>query len=199
MTKSKKPITHEWERYRSWGAYRRALENERKSELPWFSFNVYDALESCRKKVPGIPEHPVALFFSPSRTLANIDTRPDSCRILMHSLLNRADVPREVIEYILLHELVHLVVPPREIEGKLKSHPQEFWELANGISGQGDIVWGWIWLATMGISKGDEEHECIFIKPSWKRGTAGRYPTLDNVREWFSLGNKPEESVTELI
>ena len=194
-----KPIKNEWERYRSIPAFLRALEDEQKSELPWFSFNVYDLLESCRKRIPGLPEHQVALYFSPSRMIACINTTPGSCRIRMHSVLNRPDVPREVIEYILLHELVHLVVPPRAIDGKMKVHPPEFWEFAQSVSGSGQIIWSWIWLVIMDFAQKDEEREGIYIDKTWKKKTKHPYPTLDFIRECFDYDNMPEEKVMELI
>lgn len=65
--------------YSSPKAYRRALEHEARTELPWLTFKVYELLASCRKRVPSLPEQPVKLFFAPSRILATIDIRPMPC------------------------------------------------------------------------------------------------------------------------
>jgi hypothetical protein len=52
-------------------------------------------------------------------------------------VLNHPQTPRSVVEFILCHEMLHLVLPPRDVSGHLKTHPPEFWEAENRVEADG--------------------------------------------------------------
>jgi hypothetical protein len=62
------------------------------------------------------------------------DTQTAPSLICLHEMLNSPDVPHQVFRHILIHELIHLIVAAREIDGKMTSHLLEFWELEKDFS-----------------------------------------------------------------
>jgi hypothetical protein len=48
--------------------------------------------------------------------------------------------PLPVFKHILIHEHIHMVVPPREVVGKLRNHLPEFWEMEADSSAHVDRV-----------------------------------------------------------
>lgn len=90
----------------------------------------------------------VEVFFGASKTLAwiRIDRDRDRAAICIHPLLNHQDTPREPISLICKHELLHLIIAPREIGGRLRAHPPEFFERERAITPERDRAWAWLWL-----------------------------------------------------
>jgi hypothetical protein len=64
--------------------------------------------------------------------------------ICLHEILNGSDVPERVFRHILTHELIHLVVAPRELDGKITTHPPEFWQLEHDLCPEGTWIWEWL-------------------------------------------------------
>ena len=63
----------------------------------------------------------------------------------MHQILNHSAVPIEIVDLICKHELLHLEVPPRVVDGKETNHPPEFWEREKAICPEREKSWEWIW------------------------------------------------------
>ena len=55
--------------------------------------------------------------------------------VRIHPLLDDARVPEAFVAYIVYHELLHAVVPPRVINGRRYDHPPEFRLLERGFDG----------------------------------------------------------------
>jgi len=155
----------------------------KKTELVWLSFDVYTLLERCKSRFPELADRHVDIWFGPQETLACIQHDDMHQRILIHSVLNHPDVPQEVIEFIIIHELIHLVVPGRVIEGKLKQHPPEFWKKEQEMAENRQISWSWTFIALSQLYRKDEEGEGLIIPRSWKRMAPKRYPSLENIKQ----------------
>jgi len=59
--------------------------------------------------------------------------------VRIHPLLDDARVPEAFVAYIVFHELLHAVVPPRVINGRRYDHPPEFRRLERGFAGFDDM------------------------------------------------------------
>lgn len=81
-------------------------------EFPLFSFDVARLLDELLVEVGVADLGPVTLTMRSEATLAFIRPRAEGRGgdLHVHSVLNRPDTPRPVIEHVLRHELIHLLV-----------------------------------------------------------------------------------------
>jgi hypothetical protein len=147
-------------------------------EFPLFSFDVASLLDELLVEVGVADLGPVTLTMRSEETLAFIRPRAGGRGgdIHVHSLLNRPDTPRPVIEHVLRHELIHLLVPPREVDGKRTTHPPEFWEHERRLVPWAGLSWNWIAFALYEVIRRDEEAECIRVKRGWRRLARRPFP-----------------------
>ena len=110
--------------------------------------------------------------------------------IFIHNLLNRPEVSPAIFGYILTHELIHLIVRGREVEGKFTTHPPEFWEMERELVPNRDMAFSWLWLSFSTVLKRDKECDGIRVKRRWKRA-----PELIHVREWEAFQGKYDHLV----
>jgi predicted metal-dependent hydrolase len=75
-----------------------------------------------------------------------------TAHIWLHDILNRPATPAQVFRHILIHELIHLTVEPREVDQKVTDHPPEFWEIERRLSPERKQVWHWIWFQCWSLS-----------------------------------------------
>lgn len=92
-------------------------------------------------------------------------------------MFNRPDVTQPVIEHVLRHELLHLKIRLREIDGKLVHHPPEFWEAEQALVPWKEASWGWMVLAFWDVMKTDVPNERVWVKKSWRRLQGLPYPS----------------------
>src|SRR5690606_31138057 len=85
---------------------------------------------------PHLPVMP-QITFCKLNTLACIVPSKTPPVIYLSSLLSHPAVPLEALTHILKHELLHLEIQGREVDGKYRSHPPEFWVRENEVSGVG--------------------------------------------------------------
>src|SRR5690348_14145783 len=109
----------------------RALRVEERAKreplLPLLSFDLSILIAEVKAEAfPQIAIH-VPYWFVKTSHLAFVTIENPS--IFIHPLLNRSDVPRQIFRHIIVHELLHLVVPSRKVGGKRTDHPPEFWTL----------------------------------------------------------------------
>ncbi len=124
------------------------------------------------------------------KTLANIvvmDNDISSVSINIHQVLNWHTLPRAVLVYIFHHELLHLIVPPREVDGKLKSHPPEFFKLERDSYLDAGILSRYLQESLFGMVRSDAKHEQINVLPQWKKCTAERFIPLQSYCERNNL------------
>jgi hypothetical protein len=137
-------------------------------KLPFFAFNIYSVLKRAQERLPSLAEKSVSVWIMHQPTLAYIENG-ESASISLHAILNHPQTPELVIDYIFTHELLHLVVGPRKIDGILKIHPPEFYDAERQIFPEFGQAWGWLMFVFDNCFKMDSKKECIFIKASWRR------------------------------
>ena len=104
-------------------------------EISFLSFDVLALLAKLQQEMGLDSVGPVSFSLQTMETLACIrwEHGKPGGDVFFHSLFNRPDVPQPVIEHVLRHELLHLKIPAREIDGKLLHHPPEFWEAEQAL------------------------------------------------------------------
>jgi len=137
-------------------------------KLPFFAFNIYSVLRRVQKRFPSLAEKCVPVWIMNQPILACIENG-QSVSISLHPILNHPQTPELVIEYIFTHELLHLVVSPRKINGILKQHPPEFYDAEKRIFPESGRAWGWLILVFGDCLKRDSKKECVFVKRWWRR------------------------------
>ena len=137
-------------------------------KLPFFAFNIYSVLRRVQKRFPSLAEKCVPVWIMNQPTLACIENG-QSTSISLHPILNHPQTPELIIEYILTHELLHLVVGPRKIDGIFKQHPPEFYDAEKRIFPESGQAWAWLTLVFGNCLKKDSKKECVFVKMWWRR------------------------------
>ena len=153
-------------------------------KLPFFAFNIYSVLKRAQERLPSLAEKSVSVWIMKQPTLACIEIGK-SASISLHAILNHPQTPELVIDYILTHELLHLIVGPRKIDGILKKHPPEFCDAERRSFPELEQAWNWLMLVLGDCLKRDEEKECIYIKRFWRRSMKFDRPPIEQVLEIF--------------
>ena len=119
-----------------------------------------------------------------SRThpLTSIRNDDRTAKIGIHEILNRSDTPREVIEFILGHELLHMVIRPRQIDGRVVNHPPEFWDAEVSLFPTRTLVWAWLYEALWSCLKVDKMREVTMVRRGWHNKVSNPFPTLKHIR-----------------
>jgi len=86
----------------------------------------------------------------------------------MHSILNHQDTPEEVILFVIKHELLHLLIPPRETKKRLVNHPPEFLEREESISPEYSLIWNWLYFHFPFCLKVHKRKEQVIVTREWK-------------------------------
>lgn len=148
-------------------------------EISFLSFDVLDLLARLKSDMDLDAVGPVAFSLQTMETLACIrwEEGKQGGDIFFHSLFNRPDVPQPVVEHVLRHELLHLKIRPRMIDGKLVHHPPEFWEAEQALVPWMSASWGWMVLAFWEVIKTDIPNECTWVKKSWRNLQKYPYPS----------------------
>ena len=162
---------------------------EQAARTPHLAFtlpNVPALLEEIRAtRFPTI-SHRLELFFVDGPFVACIrQSTVSDASIYIHNILNRPEVSDAVFEYVLTHELIHLMVRGREVEGKFTTHPPEFWEMERELVPNRDVAFSWLWRSFSPVLKRDKKREGIRVKRRWKRA-----PELIHVWEWEAFQGK---------
>lgn len=167
-------------------------------ELSFFGFNLQHSLENVRSSFPALCSKRIEVWLQMQPTLASISYEGDAACIRLHSVLNHPHTPERVIAFILGHELLHLMIPPREINGECKSHPPEFWAAERERFPDRDIAWLWMTTFLGSCLKSDKKHECTWVKANWKRLMAEERPTMERIAEIGELGRKARMGDSQL-
>ncbi|MDA9771658.1 hypothetical protein N9D02_11540 [Emcibacteraceae bacterium] len=155
-------------------------------QLPFTSINPSLLLRQVQKeKFPSI-KTVVDVFFVNMKPLACIvqfGKRPDNKTIFIHEILNRIETPLLVLEHIITHEFIHILIKEREINGKLSSHPPEFWEEEKKLSPNRQLAWNWIFANFLGIIINDKKNEETKVHRLWKKNFVNDIIPLDQITE----------------
>ena len=114
-------------------------------EIPFVPYSIYELVSSVKNQFFSNINHNVSISFFEQKTLACIEYNSTSAIIKMHSILNHKGTPKEVILFIIKHELLHLLIPPREIKKRLVYHPPEFFEHGRSIFPEYSLIWNWLY------------------------------------------------------
>ena len=114
---------------------------------------------------------PPEWFFVQISFLACISrkSKNEGATIFLHPLLNRAETPTWIFQHIFVHELLHLIIPPREVDGRIKTHPAEFWEAEKLLSPDCDKVSDWLWWNYGNLLNNDRKNDCIRVRRGWQK------------------------------
>ena len=80
------------------------------------------------------------------------------------------------------HELLHLVIPPREVEGTTRMHPPEFWEAEHTVCPERSIAWAWLWNNLGDCLKRRARLERIDVLRNWKKVWSVPKSSIEDVR-----------------
>ncbi|GAB4325226.1 MAG: hypothetical protein Kow0010_07650 [Dehalococcoidia bacterium] len=105
------------------------LEEVRAAHFPELADDQFEVRFCAERPLAYVMRH----FMGPGKHL-----------VAFHAVLNHPQTPKEVLRFIGKHELLHLVVPPRLVDGTYESHPPEFWKHEAAIGPERWAVWAWI-------------------------------------------------------
>jgi hypothetical protein len=148
---------------------------------------------------PALDSKRVEIWLQSQPTLACVADEGASACIRLHAVLNHHHTPERVIAFIVGHELLHLVVPPREVDGALKTHPPEFWESERRMFPDRGIAWSWMILVLNDCLRTDKRQECTFVKTTWKRRMRSERPTLELLAANLERGAAPAKEPAERL
>lgn len=170
-------------------------------EISFLSFDVLALLARLQTEMELDEVGPVTFSLKTMESLACIYLQPGKpgADIFFHSLFNRPDVPQPVIEHVLRHELLHLKIPPREIDGKLVAHPPEFWEAERALVPWKSASWGWMVLAFWEVVKRDGQKDGFLVKKSWRRLQKYPYPSWQMILDDHSRYADKQEQIKGLM
>jgi len=147
-------------------------------ELSLLDFDVRQLKTSVQARFPSLNAKSIRVWLQTQSTLACIQDHGQSASICLHSVLNHPQTPRAVVEFILCHEMLHLMFPPREVDGRRTAHPPEFWEAEKRFPHRTES-WSWILIVLGACLKRDKRKECTFVKSDWKRLMNADRPSLE--------------------
>lgn len=136
--------------------------------LSWVSFDLRAVLERLRRERVAVCRREVTIFFVVQEPLACITTAEAMAEIRIHPLLNSPETPLLVFQHVLTHELLHLVVPPRVIDGKRVVHPPEFFEEERTLAPEWHDSSNWIRGNFYRYLKDDKKRQCVLVRKRWE-------------------------------
>lgn len=138
--------------------------------LPFTGIDLPAMMEEvCSSLFPDLP--PVPVSFVRQGPLACIMTphHPPTRDIYLHEVLNTEKTPEWVFRAILVHELLHVFVPSRKIDGRWIHHPPEFEERQLLLVPHIDDLWTWLFDVLDPALVNRPEKEAIWVRRDWSR------------------------------
>jgi hypothetical protein len=136
--------------------------------LPCVSCDISVVLDQVRRdRVPG-PTGQIRVLFIAQQPLACILQDQATAEILLHPLLNTPDTPPAVFLHLLTHEMLHLVIPARAVDGKNTIHPPEFLAREAAVAPERQESYAWIWFNFGGFLKEGRKGEGVTVKRGWQ-------------------------------
>ena len=156
-------------------------------ELSLLDFDVRQLKTSVQARFPSLNAKPIRVWLQTQSTLACIQDHGQCASIYLHSVLNHPQTPRSVVEFILCHEMLHLMFPPREVDGRRTAHPPEFWEAEKRFPLRTES-WNWILIVLGACLKRDKRQQCTFVKSNWKRLMVAERLSLEWIMKLLESG-----------
>ena len=196
------------------------MEAISQGELELVRFDTNDLLlEIQRSLFPTVTSH-VTCHYGRIPTLGFVQQVAENRHVIsLHSLFNHPETPELVVRHLLIHELLHLEMPARELrEGEVDPrlsrrrgdapqeplgpivHPAEFWVRERALSPDRSVAMKWIFEAFGArlMYRGKEEE--IRVR-KWRTEYGRRVvrPTIEQVRAKLSERDNgyPEEMASE--
>lgn len=150
-------------------AARRLAHARRVPQLAFTAFDFAEVLEELRCTLLPSLDHRIESWFVREGPLACICHDDTRAVIFIHGILNHHKTPKGVFKLIAVHELLHLVIPPRLIGSKIVSHPPEFFEHEAALVPERDEAWIWMRTYFHDALRLDPEREGIMVRSNWRR------------------------------
>jgi len=163
------------------GHWKRLARARNQPCLPRTSFDLHEELERARLQCFPDLRRPVTCCFVDYGYLACVCHSEQAASVYVHQILNHPDTPVEVAAFVCKHELLHLEIPPREIDGKMTGHPPEFWDRENAICPEKEIAWAWVWRNFWICIRADRKREGIKVLREWKARWDGPRISLSQI------------------
>lgn len=180
------------------------MEPISQGELELVRFDTSELLgEIQRTLFPKVSSH-VTSHYGRIPTLGCLHRVGDNRHVIsLHSMFNHPATPELVIRHLLIHELLHIEIPARELrEGELDPrisrkrgsepqeplgpihHPAEFWIRERALSPERRVAMRWIFVAFRGRLKYSAREEGLLVR-KWKSeyGRGIVRPTIEEVRK----------------
>jgi hypothetical protein len=161
---------------------------ESPSELSFLPFDPWLLLQRVQGDFPKLVSKRIDLSLQTHPTLACIRQAGQSALILIHSVLNHPETPEKLIDFVFRHELLHIEIPPREVDGHWTSHPPEFWDALRALAPESELAWSWVIIVLGRCLKSDKKRECTFVKSNWKSLMRGGRPTMAQIDTMLNSG-----------
>lgn len=153
-------------------------QTDHQGTLSFLCCDLKQIMANARAKVPDYEGADPLVMFGTEGTLAYTIDR--NCpEIHISNIINEPETPPPVILHILVHELLHLVVPSLRADNRIVHHSPEFWDRERVASPDGERVWRWLDLRWGKSLVRDSEQECMCIKHSWKKRAGRLAPHVD--------------------
>ena len=158
------------------------------AELPMFGFALSALLTQVTRDFPELSSKRVEVWMRNQPTLATVCSEEGKVVVALHAVLNHVDTPERVVGFILRHELLHMIIPSREVDGRNSAHPPEFWNVESGFPDR-RMVWSWLLLVLGCCLRRDKSKECMFVTRKWKARMNDTRPSLDEIEHLLNGGS----------
>ena len=132
--------------------------------LPMLSFDLWDLVSEVMQTCFPQSRPRIDISFCINNTLACVLMNEKCNDVLIHAVLNDDQTPRQVIRHIIAHEMIHLLIPKEEIDGRVVYHTEAFWQKEKEIVPERSQSWAWIYMNFHGCIRRDEKKEATFVK-----------------------------------
>ncbi len=146
----------------------RVARARRSPQLAFAATDVRTLLEETRNELFPRVNQTLETWFVEDGPLACVHYGPDRAVVFVHALLNHHKTPVGVFRLIAVHELLHLVIEPRVVDGVLKQHPPEFFREEESLVPERSDAYFWIYQYLYDALTIDRKREGIFVKRSWR-------------------------------
>jgi len=136
--------------------------------LSFVRIAIPELLERVRQQFLPEVRHALECYFVKRGPLACICVGEAAATIYVHEVLNLTETPADVMSAICKHELLHLAIPGRAVNGRKTSHPPEFWVREREIAPEREAAWEWVWTNVGYCLKRRPRLERIDVTPRWR-------------------------------
>ena len=144
--------------------------------LPLVHFPVLANLQAIRRRLFAHIALPVDFYFVGRGTLACVCVYDSRAIIYAHQVLNHEEVPPVVMDTIFVHELLHLEILPRIVDGRRTQHPPEFRQREKELFPGRTEALEWIARNLWSCMRIRRRLEQIDVLPNWKELWRNRSP-----------------------